>query len=225
MLQLSRLLTRRCFNCYSKQIKLKSLSTLTLKYSQDAIFKNHIIRPIIPYVQHRVISNVKQPEKPTQPQPSKPQLNNEEQLTFDEELARLSFFQRYKKLLKEFWYVLIPVHCVTSTFWFGSAFLLAKSGIKIDLDTILNALPLPQSLESTLRNPNLGALALALALYKLATPFRYMSTVYIAVPTIKTLVRKGIIKPIPKLTSSSRIQREISRIRNRVVRKRGSGPR
>lgn len=43
-----------------------------------------------------------------------------DELTFDEELKQLNFYQRYKKLLKEYWYVLIPVHCCTSCFWFGS---------------------------------------------------------------------------------------------------------
>lgn len=44
----------------------------------------------------------------------------EESLSFDDELKQLSLLQRYKKLAKEYWYVLIPVHCCTSIFWFGS---------------------------------------------------------------------------------------------------------
>lgn len=32
---------------------------------------------------------------------------------------KLSLFKRYKKMLKEYWYVLLPVHVVTSAFWFG----------------------------------------------------------------------------------------------------------
>jgi hypothetical protein len=46
-----------------------------------------------------------------------------DELSFDEELKQLSVFQRYKKLAKEYWYVLIPVHCGTSIFWFGSCIL------------------------------------------------------------------------------------------------------
>ena len=50
----------------------------------------------------------------------------EETKSFDEELAELSFFQRYKKLVKEYWYVLFPVHGVLSILWFGGLILLQK---------------------------------------------------------------------------------------------------
>ena len=43
-----------------------------------------------------------------------------EELSFDEELKQLSLLQRYKKLAKEYWYVLIPVHCCTSILWFST---------------------------------------------------------------------------------------------------------
>ena len=43
-----------------------------------------------------------------------------EELSFDQELKQLSLLQRYKKLGREYWYVLIPVHCCTSIIWFGT---------------------------------------------------------------------------------------------------------
>ena len=51
---------------------------------------------------------------------------NESQVSFDEELARLSVYQRYKKLFKEYWYVLVPVHIVTSVIWFGTCYLIVQ---------------------------------------------------------------------------------------------------
>lgn len=32
---------------------------------------------------------------------------------------QLGLIARFKKMTKEYWYVLIPVHCFTSCFWFG----------------------------------------------------------------------------------------------------------
>lgn len=32
---------------------------------------------------------------------------------------KLGIIARFKKMTKEYWYVLIPVHCFTSCFWFG----------------------------------------------------------------------------------------------------------
>lgn len=36
-----------------------------------------------------------------------------------EEYNKLGLVARFKKMTKEYWYVLIPVHCFTSCFWFG----------------------------------------------------------------------------------------------------------
>jgi hypothetical protein len=36
-----------------------------------------------------------------------------------EEYKKLGLFARFKRMTKEYWYVLIPVHCFTSCFWFG----------------------------------------------------------------------------------------------------------
>lgn len=44
----------------------------------------------------------------------------------EEPAEKLSLFKRYKKMLKEYWYVLLPVHGVTSIFWFGGFYYAAK---------------------------------------------------------------------------------------------------
>lgn len=220
MLPLTRSLVARGFTSYFFKFRPQSISHFKSLCAREHLTSNYSLASVI-CPRGRILST--QPPKSQPKQESKPP---ESQLTFDQELAQLSFFQRYKKLLKEFWYVLLPVHGITSALWFGSLWLVVKSGVKIDLNALVNILPfpLPQPFEDSLKNPHLGALALTFALYKLATPFRYMSTVYVAVPTIKILVRKDIIKPLPKLTSSRKIQKEMTRIRNRIVKKRGSDP-
>merc|ERR1719158_1196888 len=38
---------------------------------------------------------------------------------------------RYKQMMKDYWYVLIPVHVATSIVWFGGFFVMLKSGVDI----------------------------------------------------------------------------------------------
>lgn len=59
----------------------------------------------------------------------------ERQLSFDEELAQLTVYQRYKKLFKEYWYVLVPVHLVTSALWFGACYLTVRRYVRPSLLT------------------------------------------------------------------------------------------
>ena len=40
--------------------------------------------------------------------------------------AKMSIFQRFKRMYKDYWYVLIPVHCVTSVFWAGGFYFAVK---------------------------------------------------------------------------------------------------
>ncbi|GFS88326.1 protein FAM210A [Nephila pilipes] len=95
--------------------------------------------------------------------------NEEENVqTVEDPPEKLTLFKRYKKMLKEYWYVLIPVHLVTSAFWFGGFYYSAKSGL--DIIPILEYMSLPEVLIEPLRNSSLGHIAVASALYKLATP-------------------------------------------------------
>lgn len=49
-----------------------------------------------------------------------------EQASEGEEKKKLSLLQRFKEMYKKYWYVLVPVHLVTSAFWFGGFYYLAK---------------------------------------------------------------------------------------------------
>lgn len=40
--------------------------------------------------------------------------------------AKASLFQRFKQMYKDYWYVLIPVHVVTSVFWTGGFYFAVK---------------------------------------------------------------------------------------------------
>ncbi|XP_065281397.1 uncharacterized protein C18orf19 homolog B [Dermacentor albipictus] len=108
---------------------------------------------------------------------------------------KLNIFQRYKKMFKEYWYVMLPVHIATSIVWFGSFFYLATCGV--DVVQILEYLGLPESIISPLRKSGLNYIATASALYKLATPARYTVTLGGTSIAIRLLVKRGLIKPMP----------------------------
>lgn len=44
----------------------------------------------------------------------------------ENEGKKLSLLQRFKEMYKKYWYVLVPVHLVTSAAWFGGFYYLAE---------------------------------------------------------------------------------------------------
>ncbi|XP_054711613.1 protein FAM210A-like [Uloborus diversus] len=113
----------------------------------------------------------------------------------DEPPEKLSIFQRYKKMLKEYWYVLLPVHMVTSALWFGGFYYAAKSGL--DIIPFLEYINVPEQFIKPLRNSSLGHIAVASAFYKIATPARYMVTIGGTTFAVKFLTKRGLIRPVP----------------------------
>lgn len=58
--------------------------------------------------------------------------NNEKAaVEVDDDNKKLGLVARFKKMAKEYWYVLIPVHCFTSCFWFGGFYYASKWWVKI----------------------------------------------------------------------------------------------
>lgn len=112
-----------------------------------------------------------------------------------EEPIKLGLFARFKKMYKEYWYVLVPVHCVTSVFWFGGFYYASTSGV--DVIGILESLGVSEKLIDPVRDSSLGHIAIAYLLYKIATPARYTVTLGGTTVTIKYLVQWGYIKPMP----------------------------
>ncbi|GAB0096754.1 FAM210A [Sergentomyia squamirostris] len=102
---------------------------------------------------------------------------------------------RFKKMYKEYWYVLVPVHLVTSAGWLGGFYYLSKSGV--DIATILESWHFNQTIIAHLRDSHLGHLAIAYFLYKIFTPLRYMLTLGGTTLSIKYLSHWGYIRPVP----------------------------
>uniref|UniRef100_A0A182PN10 DUF1279 domain-containing protein n=1 Tax=Anopheles epiroticus TaxID=199890 RepID=A0A182PN10_9DIPT len=125
---------------------------------------------------------------------------NEQQESVDPSSAaatpeKLGLFARFKKMYKEYWYVLVPVHCLTSVMWFGGFYYASTSGV--DVIAILESLGVSEKLINPVRDSSLGHIAIAYLLYKIATPARYTVTLGGTTVSIKYLEQWGYIKPIP----------------------------
>ncbi|EDS25848.1 conserved hypothetical protein [Culex quinquefasciatus] len=134
------------------------------------------------------------------------------------EPAKLGLFARFRKMYKEYWYVLVPVHCFTSVFWFGGFYYAATTGV--DVIAALEWVGVSEKLITPVRDSSLGHIATAYLLYKIATPARYTVTLGGTTVSIKYLVAWGYIKPIP--TKAEMVQMYMDKkenIKDRIAEK------
>lgn len=120
---------------------------------------------------------------------------NRRQLSKKVENEKEGLFQRFKSMYRNYWYVLVPVHLVTSAAWFGGFYYMAKSGV--DIPGILESWNVNESITSKLRDSHMGYLAVSYALYKVSTPIRYTVTIGGTTISINYLRKWGYIKPVP----------------------------
>ena len=86
------------------------------------------------------------------------------------EEEKTNIFQKFKKMSKDYWYVLVPVHLATSIVWFGGFYAMCKSGV--DVAALLQWFGVSETYVEKLSNSEMGYAALAYACYKVATPIR-----------------------------------------------------
>jgi len=98
-------------------------------------------------------------------------------------------------MYKKYWYVLLPVHLVTSAGWFFGFYLVSQSGV--DIPAFLEYIQVSESIIDKIRDSSLGHYAIAYFCYKLVTPIRYAVTLGGTTVAIRYLVRLGYIKPVP----------------------------
>ena len=82
----------------------------------------------------------------------------------------MSLGQRFKKMWRDYWYVMLPVHLVTSIGWFSLFFFLIKSGV--DVPAILAKLGTSETYLKKIEESEWTNVALSYACYKVATPAR-----------------------------------------------------
>jgi len=108
------------------------------------------------------------------------------------EEEKVSIFKKFKKMSKDYWYVLVPVHVATSLVWFGGFYAMCKSGV--DVAALLQTFGVSDAYVEKLSNSEMGYAALAYACYKIATPVRYTVTVGGTTMTVKYLSDLGYLK-------------------------------
>ena len=86
------------------------------------------------------------------------------------EEEKVSIYKKFKKMAKDYWYVLVPVHVATSLVWFGGFYAMCKSGV--DVAALLQTFGVSDAYVEKLSNSEMGYAALAYACYKIATPVR-----------------------------------------------------
>lgn len=124
-----------------------------------------------------------------------PKKDDEDQKKEDEEPEKLTLFQKFKRMYRDYWYVLVPVHLVTSAAWLGGFYYLAKSGV--DVAALLESWNVSETIIKPFRNSQMGYFAVTYGLYKIATPARYAVTLGGTTVSINYLKKWGYIKPIP----------------------------
>ncbi|XP_063979527.1 protein FAM210A isoform X2 [Diachasmimorpha longicaudata] len=105
---------------------------------------------------------------------------------------KTSIFQKMKQLTKDYWYILVPVHIVTSIGWVSIFYVAAKNGV--DVIQLMEYLNLSEKYINIIKNSNAGHWAFVYALYKIFTPLRYTVTVGGTTLSIRYLDRLGIMK-------------------------------
>ncbi|XP_030068437.1 protein FAM210A [Microcaecilia unicolor] len=109
----------------------------------------------------------------------------------------IGLVQRFKKTFKQYGKVLIPVHLVTSAFWFGSFYYAAMKGINVV--PFLEFIGLPESIVNILKNSQSGNALTAYAMYKIATPARYTVTLGGTSISVKYLRKYGYLSTPPPM--------------------------
>ncbi|NP_001013358.1 uncharacterized protein C18orf19 homolog B [Danio rerio] len=107
----------------------------------------------------------------------------------------IGIFQRFKKTFKQYGKVMVPVHIVTSTVWFGSFYYAAMKGV--NLVPFLEFIGLPDWIVGILRDSQGGYALTAYAMYKLATPARYTVTMGGTSLSVQYLRKHGYLSTPP----------------------------
>ncbi|KAK6034282.1 hypothetical protein COOONC_28211 [Cooperia oncophora] len=138
-----------------------------------------------------------------------------------------TLFGKIKYYIKRYWYIAVPAHMVGSTAWFGGLYALVHCGV--DVIALLRTLHMPDVVIEKIENvpPSAGVLVVALILYKIATPLRYMTTLVLIQATFWTLRRMGKLRTAREVEFKVRTEYEKNKLKygRRLYRYRNMGVR
>ncbi|XP_069476910.1 protein FAM210A [Ambystoma mexicanum] len=129
----------------------------------------------------------------------------------------LTLLERFKRTFKQYGKVLIPVHLVTSSIWFGSFYYAAMKGVNVV--PFLEYIGLPESIVGILKNSQSGNALTAYALYKISTPARYTVTLGGTSISVKYLRKYGYMSTPPPVTVKGYIHNRMEETRELFTEK------
>lgn len=136
------------------------------------------------------------PSKPPEDKSDSPSPSPEELVDVDPlQDKSMGLFQRFKKTFKQYGKVLIPVHLLTSSVWFGTFYYAAMKGVNVV--PFLEMVGLPESIVGLLRDSSSGYALTAYAMYKIATPARYTVTLGGTSLSVQYLRKHGYLSTPP----------------------------
>ncbi|KAJ8412642.1 hypothetical protein AAFF_G00115930 [Aldrovandia affinis] len=127
----------------------------------------------------------------------------------------ISLGQRFKKTFKQYGKVMIPVHLLTSTVWFGTFYYSAMRGMNVV--PFLEFIGLPETVVGLLRDSESGYALTAYAMYKIATPARYTVTLGGTSFMVKYLRKHGYFSTPPPVKDY--LQDKMEETRERLTEK------
>ncbi|XP_061571979.1 uncharacterized protein C18orf19 homolog B [Cololabis saira] len=107
----------------------------------------------------------------------------------------ISLIQRFKRTFKQYGKVMIPVHLLTSSVWFGTFYYAAMKGVNVV--PFLDMIGLPDSLVGLLRDSTSAYALTAYAMFKIATPARYALTLGGTSLSVQYLRKHGYMSTPP----------------------------
>ncbi|CAJ0929090.1 unnamed protein product, partial [Mesorhabditis belari] len=128
--------------------------------------------------------------------------------TQNEEAVPSGLIPKVKYYLKRYWYIAIPAHMICSTMYLAGFYFAVYSGI--DVVSLLQTLHLPELIIEKVKNtpPQAGALVVALILYKVATPLRYLTTLGFIQAAFVVLRRMGKLRTVREVEYKARVEYE-----------------
>jgi len=113
---------------------------------------------------------------------------------------------RFKQMVKDYWYIIIPVEIGTGVMWYGGIFIMLKSGV--DIVQILDSAGVSESTLSKLPNAGgeAGYHALAFICWKVISPIRHTVSLGITAAVVSWLekTRPGYLKTSSSIARDAR---------------------
>jgi len=116
----------------------------------------------------------------------------------------MSTWGKLKQMVKDYWYIIIPVEVATSIFWYSAFYLTLQSGF--DIIALLESMGASEATLAKLPSAEAGYHALAFILYKVISPLRHAISLAISSVVVARLesTRPGYLRTSSQLAQEGK---------------------